>query len=403
MNVPRRRRVMEKFTISEISGVDVPAQAGARSVIMKRHDGDEDEDDDGAQAVQKAAAFITNAVEGHSHLLVRMSYDGKRLWGQTTHDAGHSHPWVALEDDSVLIGEAYGHRHNTEKPGLEMMKSMESFEAVALTPIMAAEMRDMLRKSFLGHFEGDTNALESLLSDLLGEVPAEKIGKKETENMSTELLAKMAQMEKDLAKANSLAGMSDTHKTYFKGMTGAGADGFLSMDQTARQVHIDGELAKSEASDPLVYTTSEGVAIRKSAGDTILAMAKSHDVLLAKSLKREEHEADEAITKQAEALRHLPGDLDTRKALVKAATLIPDEVKRKAALQALAAQDVALKAAFLNMGVSHGGQEFDTEASKLDAMAKAHAEKVGVSFAKAYDYVLGTAEGSKLYAASQNG
>jgi hypothetical protein len=32
------RRIMRKFKINEISACDRPAQAGARAVIMKRHD-----------------------------------------------------------------------------------------------------------------------------------------------------------------------------------------------------------------------------------------------------------------------------------------------------------------------------------------------------------------------------
>ena len=38
--MPPRKRIMREFRIDEISGVDNPAQEGARVAVMKRDDGE---------------------------------------------------------------------------------------------------------------------------------------------------------------------------------------------------------------------------------------------------------------------------------------------------------------------------------------------------------------------------
>ena len=67
----QKRRIMRKLRIDEISGVDVPAQAGARNLIMKRRDG-------GAPPIKKddVVAVVTGVIEGHQHGIQIRVYDG---------------------------------------------------------------------------------------------------------------------------------------------------------------------------------------------------------------------------------------------------------------------------------------------------------------------------------------
>ncbi len=60
-----KRRKMLAFKIDEISGVDNPAQEGARVAIMKRDDGPTDPT---PRKVQKRiASLLTSEQDGHQH------------------------------------------------------------------------------------------------------------------------------------------------------------------------------------------------------------------------------------------------------------------------------------------------------------------------------------------------
>ena len=78
----KKKRVINKFKITELSAVDRPAQEGAKSVIMKR---------------DESRAIMTLADEsGHAHLL--FEYGGIES-GTTSHsgatsESGHHHPFV---------------------------------------------------------------------------------------------------------------------------------------------------------------------------------------------------------------------------------------------------------------------------------------------------------------------
>src|SRR5258705_173992 len=111
----RKYNVMRDFRIDEISGVDNPAQKGARVVIRKRDE----------TAFQKQILLLSN-VDGHSHLIDASEEGGMTSYGETPADimaesnaqtdagaenAGHCHPWVRNLLGEITVGMAEGHTH----------------------------------------------------------------------------------------------------------------------------------------------------------------------------------------------------------------------------------------------------------------------------------------------------
>ena len=98
----KRKRVMKEFQITEISGVDVPAQEGATTVIMKRCvqkkvPGEVKKNltpTEVKDMISKGAA-LTTVEQDHSHLLLLDGFDSDFNSGETTWQSGHTHPWVA--------------------------------------------------------------------------------------------------------------------------------------------------------------------------------------------------------------------------------------------------------------------------------------------------------------------
>lgn len=345
-----KRNIMRAFKIAEISGVDVPAQEGAKAVIMKRAEVKE-----GEKPVQKNAA-LTTAVNGHSHMIV-LSYplesyayaNGEINAGSTSWDADHCHPWVRTEDGTIVIGEAKGHTHEIGVIG----KAAPSAGSTGI-----------------------------------------QVDPKETNDMAT-----IEELQKQLARANALAELTDAHKEHMKSLGATEQDAFLAKSAVERDAAVAAVAKAAADADPVVYKTLDGTEIRKSDGLALLTLAKSNDDLRKSNEDLAKAAADTALTAEVERdYAHLPGDLEARKALVKAAKGIPDATQREVALNALKAQSIALAKSLETVG--HGGSApaVNDAEKALDDLAKAHAKEHGVSFAKAYDAVLATPKGEELYA-----
>jgi cation transport regulator ChaB len=147
--------------------------------------------------------------------------------------------------------------------------------------------------------------------------------------------------------------------------------------------------------DPADVTKS--IELRKSeVGSASFAFAKAQQSRLDKA---ESDRTEVVFAKRAETeIGALPGDATMKGKVLKAVEEIADEKVRGAAIAALKAGNAALKSGFRPAGYDGGdAPSGDSAEAKLDAMAKAHAEKNGVSFAKAYTVVIDTPEGRELY------
>ncbi|KFH18429.1 hypothetical protein ELZ19_06710 [Brucella abortus] len=349
---------MRALKINEISAVDVPAQQGAVACIMKRRDGPSDTSQ--KDELAKAGAMLTTPNDGHAHLLYTVGHGGHELnSGTTSYVDGHEHPWIRTEDGRIVIGEARGHSHDAD----QMSKT-------------AGE-------------PGNVGTKEDTMTDKTQKADGQPT---------------VEDLQKQLARANQVAALNDAEKAHFNTLKGDDADGFLAKSADERKAAIEAVAKAAEGDDPVVYTTMDGVALRKSAGEAFISMAKSNDALRKRLDESESAREQAALEKRAEdELAHLPGDVKARAALLKAAEGIEDEAQRTAAVAALKAQNAAMKGAFETRGHAVGKAAPGSPDEELENLVKEHMEKnAGTSYEVAYDAVLKTKRGEELYAKTLN-
>lgn len=211
----------------------------------------------------------------------------------------------------------------------------------------------------------------------------------------------------DVAKANAKADragrvseLSDVEKAYFSNLPADKQDAFLAKDGAARKAEVEA----TKAENPVVYTTIDGVDIRKSDGPALLAMAKKNDEN-AKELAKARGAAEQVTFEKraGDELGNLGGDIKHRAELLKAVDGIKDEAVRKGVLETLKSANAAASGAFKRQGTSmtkNEGEEPTDKAGaveKLDELAKAEAAASKIGYSEAYSKVLGTPEGQKLY------
>lgn len=169
-------------------------------------------------------------------------------------------------------------------------------------------------------------------------------------------------------------------------------------------------VANRAAANPIIYKSITGAEYRKSDDPRLVDMAKRADADAAELQKMREAAVDESFEKRASTeLAKFKGTASTKGALLKAVAGIKDETTRTAVGEMLKAVHGAMGVMFKEVGTGAddtsgddtGGDLKKAAETKLDRLAKAHMVKnAGMTFAKAYDAVLSTDEGAKLYAES---
>lgn len=371
--MPGEKKKRTALKIAEISGVDIPAQEGAKALIMKRKrqepepakivekGSNEDVHDERGKLAKSAA--LTTEMDGHTHLIYTSGPEGDWDAGTTSWHDEHSHPWVRTPGGEIVLGEVKGHTHQIAA----MTKAVETTETIP-----AGSAGSVVEKEAI--MPNDKTKVEPTVEDLT----------------------------KQLARATSVGTLNDVQKAHFETLDKAAQDAFLGTTPEVRQTEVEAIAKNAADADPVEYTTTAGLELRKSAGAAMIAMAKSNDAIAKENAELRKGAADQAIRKRAEDdLKFLPGTVETRMALIKSVDGIADETERTAAMDALKAQNAAMEKAFTTVG--HGGVAPTNSATdQLDALAKAHAEKESMSFAKAYDVVLDTPRGQELYSQSLN-
>lgn len=350
---------MREFSISEISAVDRPAQKGARAVIMKRDDSQTDEE------FAKGSA-LTTSMDGHSHRFALLGPpDGVELnSGDTSYENGHSHPWIRLEDGTIVVGETNSHRHDVAEIGKQDFSNKED---------------DIMSK------EDDKNT------------PDEQVAN---------LTKRNDELEASLVETNARADMNDVQKSYFDGLDPQLDDDkrieFIKADTNRRQIIIDAVTAK----DKVIYKSDDGSEYRESDDPRLVKQARRNDDLAKKLVESNDKVEKADLRKRAETdLAHMPGTVETRMEMLKAVDGIEDDEAREAALESLKAQDAGLAKAFETNGhLANGAPEFEkgSPSAQLETLVQEYAEKHDVDEAAAYDVVLKTKEGGELYAKSVN-
>lgn len=208
---------------------------------------------------------------------------------------------------------------------------------------------------------------------------------------------------KRLEKFEKVSGLTGVHKAHYDALPAAEQDAFLALDAAGR----DTEVNKAKGDDPVVYTTMEGLDIRKSAGEVVLALAKSADKDKRELLAERAERKQENLAKRAnDELSNFTGTIEVRTALLKAVDTISDTTVRGDVLKSLTAANSAMGGAFNNRGNPAPRQEqinksLDNPDDQLEQLAKnLVAQNPKLAYHEAYSQVLDTPAGRELYAAS---
>jgi len=416
----KKRRIMHSLTLKEISGVDVPAQEGARVLLMKR-DFSQDERDadaksgaampDGSYPIESAAdlknamravgraknraavtrhikarakalgledllsdAFksaevvekewadpmLTSIEGGHQHVL-----DGAEAKGGSTSydkmegdDYGHSHAWVRATDGSITIAMAEGHTHS------------------------------VLAKSNAGGDVSDGGSSETQEQDRSMKDDAQNAAAEKDLKATKEQLS---ELQVKLARAEKLAQLSDSERGHMAKLDTQAQERFLALDAQSRR----GELSKAAELNPVVFKSADGTEYRQSDDPRLVKAARDNDETRAQLRKeRSDREALEFSKRAAVELKNASGSEVAKVALLRAVEGISDAGVRAEVKALIKGANDSLAKLFEERGFTSpaGG---DAE-SKLEALAKAYSESRKVSMVVARDEVLRTTEGQEL-------
>lgn len=356
---------MRKFKIGEISSVDRPAQGGALSVLMKRADDDIDHD------IAKRF-FLTEGADGHSHLIRLDDFVRVNMGGETSWTDGHDHPFVISDSGVITIGEADDHTHSITMSVDEILKN--------------------------GYTESE--AISKMFKGKVNKSAAKSSGSKHEETIMPENKDALEKAQKDLkiakaglATATALATLSDIQKAHYAGLDDANKELFLKKSDVERTADVDLE----KAADAVVYKSDSGAEFKKSDDPRLIAMAKKADVD-SRALAKAQKKADdlEIAKRVGTEMSKLPGEQTAKIALAKAIDGIEDVDVRKSVNGIIASCNSGIAKAFEEVGSKESGV---TKAAndKLEELAKKYADDKDVDISKAFEKVLETPEGQKLY------
>lgn len=402
-----QKRILDIIKIDEISAVDRPAQPGALNAIMKR-------------APSKSTGIIgknvkmTTAHDGHQHVVDLVGYEGEHLYGGQTSwvtaegdEEGHSHPWVYDSKGGLVIGEAMGHKHGIAD--FKKSKDSNGDNSMAIKKSLltsAASVATLITKFDAATAgDGDAAAIRKAAQDLdiAGMLPsdgplskmsdAEKAKEKaDDENDDIENL------KKSLANAQDIIGLTAIQKSHFDAQDDDGKAAFLKMDPADRDVAV----SKANEADPVIFKSLDGHEFRKSDDPRMVAMAKSNDQKTKELALAKADARDAKIEKTAAQFDLLPGTAAVKKSLIGAIESIEDEDLRKGAYQVLKAAQNSSADDFERSG-SLSKADVDDANSKLEKMAKTHADEHDVPYATAFMAVTKSGPGAKLYKAMRTG
>lgn len=335
-----KKHIIKDLSLSEISGVTIPAQSHALVSIMKTGETVELakylSTDDGARSFD---AFMADEVRQKQKNKIHES-----LWG----------PIDALRNSIISI--KLDASLNDEQRSVRISEAVAQFDEVvkgvtSQRPELGAINDSALLKMLTEH--------EEFMS--------EDVAKK-----AAELEAQVAALTKSLADAEVLAKLSDDEKAYLDGLKDEDAEKFKAADAATRK----SMMTKAAEADE-VFKSAEGHEIRKSVvGDGVFAILKSQaDSIKAtrdELAKTAERAQTVELTKRAEdELGNLPGEMVAKVAVLKGLASL-DKHAQATLTAMLKAGNEALAKGFQSYGVSGGKPQDITKAAKRDELVKAH-------------------------------
>jgi len=198
-----------------------------------------------------------------------------------------------------------------------------------------------------------------------------------------------------LEVATKVAELSDAEREIYKSLEGEAQHDFLHATPEQRAA----EVAKQNDSNPVVYKAKNGTEFRKNDDPRLVQMAKERDEERADFLKMQAEREQERYEKRAdEELPNLPGEVQTRAAILKAVDGIEDEATREEAIKALKAQNTRMGEALREVGTAGIRKQDDVNQGtgaknaheELEKRAREYVkEHPETSFYEAYDIVSG--------------
>jgi hypothetical protein len=446
MTATKKKRILRKFKLSEISPVDRPAQGPAIALLMKRA---EETGDDLAKITFMEALDQMKIKEGLHEAMEEMwkLNDALRLSVQSIVEDPDSYPdpvnairqsfadfssvvqsmidsafmeEVAMEDDLNAEKQEKPTKTEVEKqflssdfalvpdpqkpstwklrltstPGGEPDSILVGAAVAALDPefsmtknLVPEDSRDGVIAKLSDAWEGD---LPEVLKTQESPTMTKKAG---TEPTIEDLQAEVAKRNSELEVAKAYGALNDAEKAHYNSLDADGQKAFIAKSEVER-----GEILKNLADEnPVIFKSADGEEFRKNDDPRLVKMAKQADEDRKEAKREREERQNLQFAKRAsDDLGHLPGEEATKIAVLKAVDSIKDEDVRKHAMEMLKASDAGISKAMTRAGSSAGGDNNASE--KLDTLAKRHQEDhEGFTFEQSYDEVLKTDEGQRLY------
>ncbi len=198
-----------------------------------------------------------------------------------------------------------------------------------------------------------------------------------------------ADLAKRVADLQVLAEASDAEKAFAKSLPAEAVTAFWAAKPDARQA----DMAKAKDANPVVYTAVDGTEFRKSDDKRFVDMAKRNDSLAKALAATQAEKRDMELRKRADDFPHLPGDVETKVAMLKAVETIEDQAVRGRVYETMKAQNTAMAKNFATIGhanVPGKGGEFATMAKRIAGEKKITVEQAEAELAA-------TTEGQRLF------
>lgn len=415
VSAAKRKRVMRDVKLTKWAVCKSPAHVGAEVALVKNAPSD-----DVLEAIHKSAG----KTRAFAHLPVDKSMAGAKKWLKRA---------IARHERHMDGSEATDDKSQTKMMD-EMKKALEELDADASmsmdkstrlakrTPaatsiemghqhtIYDADEKDGYTSSETSGGSGHWHS-HSWIKNNDGTISV-LMADGHTHTLETEIAAMsnptdLAKAQTDLATANTRC------STLAKALLVLAA---LPVEQAAFAKRLKGDeleafLGKSDAdraalATPVHKSTSTGEVFYASDDARLVTMAKAADATAVELAKaREAAEAVRFEKRAEEVIKHWPGTLPERAAIMKAVDGIADEALRNAAIEKCKAADVAFESITKRVGhsgstmpiVAAGGPEAQLDQLARDIQKAAGGEDV-CSFAKAYDQALSRPDGAALYA-----
>lgn len=328
-------------------------------------------------------AVATSIANGHQHGIYIETYGGDLYLNVTWDHAenaenGHSHGLLKGSDGIYSILMADGHTHDLDSNEVKnaiLEQVTKGSEEDTITAEQAKTLKAVNNDGSHVHTEDNT------MPDVL---------QVELDAANKQLL----QVQEALKTAVALGALNDTEKAHYHSLDQSDQSAFLVKSSLERKDILE----KAKLSDPVEYTATDGTEYRKSAGASMISMAKRLDEQSKSLTEQTELNKQAALCKRAEAeIGNLPGEQVAKVALLKAVDSIADAEVLASVKTILASCNSGISKAFREIGTSESVINKGAE-DRLDALVKTHATEKSISIEQAYGEVLDTAAGRNLYA-----